>query len=222
MILKKNIESIQNELAGKEVALVAVSKTKPVELLKEAYDLGIRDLGENKVQELAEKQQLLPDDIRWHMIGHLQRNKVKYIASFVHLIHSIDSLKLLKEVNKQAAKNGRTIACLLQIHIAMEESKFGLSGEEIDDTFLAEVGQLESIQIRGLMGMATFTSDEGQVRNEFASLKEIFDALSKRSLPANMEMEILSMGMSGDYLAAIEEGSNMIRVGSSIFGSRNP
>jgi len=221
MILRKNIEYIQKELSGSEVTLVAVSKTKPIELLQEAYDLGIRDFGENKVQELVEKQQVLPTDIRWHMIGHLQRNKVKYIAPFVHLIHSVDSLRLLREINKQAVKNNRVISCLLQVHIAREESKFGLSMDEINEQFIHDVSELTNVEVTGLMGMATFSDDEALVRSEFKSLKNLFDNLAQKELPSNLRMNTLSIGMSGDFRLAIKEGSTMIRVGSSIFGARN-
>lgn len=221
MILRKNIEYIQKELSGSEVTLVAVSKTKPIELLQEAYDLGIRDFGENKVQELVEKQQVLPTDIRWHMIGHLQRNKVKYIAPFVHLIHSVDSLRLLREINKQAVKNNRVISCLLQVHIAREESKFGLSMDEINEQFIHDVSELTNVEVTGLMGMATFSDDEALVRSEFKSLKNLFDNLAQKELPSNLQMNTLSIGMSGDFRLAIKEGSTMIRVGSSIFGARN-
>jgi len=221
MILRKNIEYIQKELSGSEVTLVAVSKTKPIELLQEAYDLGIRDFGENKVQELVEKQQVLPTDIRWHMIGHLQRNKVKYIAPFVHLIHSVDSLRLLREINKQAVKNNRVISCLLQVHIAREESKFGLSMNEINEQFIHDVSELTNVEVTGLMGMATFSDDEALVRSEFKSLKNLFDNLAQKELPSNLRMNTLSIGMSGDFRLAIKEGSTMIRVGSSIFGARN-
>lgn len=197
------------------VTLVAVSKTKPNSAIMTAYESGQRDFGENKVQDLATKAEELPNDIHWHMIGHLQSNKVKYIAPFVHLIHAVDSFKLLKEINKRAQQNERVINCLLQIHIAQEQTKFGFSESEVK-TILSEASQLEYVCVRGLMGMATYTSDIRVVRQEFASLKNLFDEL-KESQP---EFEILSMGMSGDYVAAIEEGSTMVRVGSAIFGSR--
>ena len=222
MNLRKNIESFQKELEDSGVTLVAVSKTKPVSLLQEAYDNGVRVFGENKVQELVEKQPALPQDIQWHMIGHLQRNKVKYIAPFVSLIHSVDSLKLLREINKQAVKNGRTIDCLLQVHIAEEEHKFGFKIDEISALFEdPSFAELENVKVSGLMGMATFTDDEQKLRREFQSLKQLFDHLKTLSTPGNVELEILSMGMSGDYKLAIEEGSSMIRVGSLIFGARN-
>lgn len=197
------------------VTLVAVSKTKPNSAIMAAYESGQRDFGENKVQDLATKAEELPNDIHWHMIGHLQSNKVKYIAPFVHLIHAVDSFKLLKEINKRAQQNERVINCLLQIHIAQEQTKFGFSESEVK-SILSEASQLEHVCVRGLMGMATYTSDIRVVRQEFASLKNLFDEL-KESHP---EFEILSMGMSGDYVTAIEEGSTMVRVGSAIFGSR--
>jgi pyridoxal phosphate enzyme (YggS family) len=197
------------------VTLVAVSKTKPNSAIMSAYEFGQRDFGENKVQDLATKAEELPNDIHWHMIGHLQSNKVKYIAPFVHLIHAVDSFKLLKEINKRAQQNERVINCLLQIHIAQEQTKFGFSESEVK-SILSEASQLEHVCIRGLMGMATYTTDIRVVRQEFASLKNLFDEL-KESQP---EFEILSMGMSGDYVTAIEEGSTMVRVGSAIFGGR--
>ena len=197
------------------VTLVAVSKTKPNSAIMAAYESGQRDFGENKVQDLATKAEELPNDIHWHMIGHLQSNKVKYIAPFVHLIHAVDSFKLLKEINKRAQQNERVINCLLQIHIAQEQTKFGFSESEVK-SILSEASQLEHVCIKGLMGMATYTSDIRVVRQEFTSLKNLFDEL-KESQP---EFEILSMGMSGDYVTAIEEGSTMVRVGSAIFGSR--
>ena len=203
------------------VRLVAVTKTKPVAMLAEAYAAGSRIFGENKVQEMAEKQPQLPQDIQWHLIGHLQSNKVKYIAPFVSLIHSVDSLKLLQEINKQAAKNNRVIDCLLQIHIAEEETKFGLSAEEaLELLHSADVQQLSHIRITGLMGMATNTDDETQIRKEFRGLKQLFDQLGEfRS--DNVVFSELSMGMSGDYLIAAEEGSTLVRVGSAIFGNRS-
>jgi PLP dependent protein len=200
--------------------LVAVSKTKPVEAIRELYDLGHRDFGENYVQELSEKQALLPGDIRWHFIGHLQTNKVKYIAPFVHLIHGIDSLKLLKEVNKQGLKINRMLDVLLQVHIAKEETKFGFDEQELLNTnFSQELKGLSHVQIQGLMGMASFSSDENLVRSEFKKLKAILDRLAQHPIP-NANLQILSMGMSGDYALALEEGSNMVRIGSLIFGSR--
>ncbi|MBR9921113.1 MAG: YggS family pyridoxal phosphate-dependent enzyme [Bacteroidetes bacterium] len=204
------------------VTLVAVSKTKPVSLIQEFYEMGHRDFGENKVQELTTKAEKLPTDIRWHQIGHLQRNKVKYIAPFVHLIHAVDSLKLLKEVNKQAKKNDRVIDCLLQMHIAEEDSKFGFSSEELDEMFDSDVyPQLENVRIKGLMGMATFTDNKDQVRREFKQLKSLFEQLKSGRYSGKDHFDTLSMGMSGDYQIALEEGSTMIRVGSLLFGERN-
>lgn len=217
MSIKTNLENIKNTLPN-EVTLVAVSKTKPNEDIMEAYDAGHRVFGENKVQEMVQKWEELPKDIEWHMIGHVQRNKVKYMAPFVSLIHGVDSLRLIQEIDKQAKKNDRTILCLLQMHIAEEETKFGLDEAELEEILVSEeFNTLENVKIIGLMGMATFTSDEKQVRKEFASLKAIYDRLQSK-LP---DLNTLSMGMSGDYIIAIEEGSNMIRVGSSIFGARN-
>lgn len=219
-INKENYIRINEELKTHNATLVAVSKTKPVEALQELYNLGQRDFGENYVQELTGKQPLLPADIRWHFIGHLQSNKVKYIAPFVHLIHSIDSLKLLQEVNKQAQKNNRIINVLLQIHIALEETKFGFDEQELLQTDWSQaLKELSNICLHGLMGMASFTSDEAVVRNEFKNLKRIFDLFAQRHLP-NTNLQVLSMGMSGDYQLAVEEGSNMVRIGSLIFGSR--
>ena len=198
------------------VTLVAVSKTKPNSAIREAYKAGQRIFGENKVQDVAAKAEALPKDIQWHMIGHLQSNKVKFIASFVSLIHGIDSLKLLKEVNKRAAQHERVIDCLLQIHIAQEETKFGLDESEAKEV-VNVVEEFKNIRIVGLMGMATNTSDETQVRKEFAGLKQ----LSVKLKTENCQLPIVSMGMSGDYLLAIQEGSTMVRVGSAIFGVRN-
>ena len=200
------------------MTLIAVTKTKPIKDIKMAYDAGHRNFGENKVQEMTQKQQELPKDIQWHMIGHVQRNKVKYMSEYVSLIHGVDSLKLLKEIDKQAKKISRTIDCLLQIHIAEEETKFGMNVAELNETIdPLLLGQLQNINIRGLMGMATFTDDEAQIRKEFRGLKSIFDS-TKKKIPA---LSILSMGMSGDYKIAIDEGSTMVRIGSSIFGVRN-
>lgn len=202
--------------------LIAVSKTQPVKKILEAYAAGQRVFGENRAQELAAKYEALPKDIQWHMIGHLQTNKVKYIASFVHLIHSVDSFKLLEEINRQAAKYERIIPCLLQIHIAEEETKFGFSSEEVLSLLSSpNWDELRNIQVKGLMGMATFTQDERQIRKEFKSLKSLYVRLQGERRPVNVRMEILSMGMSGDYPIALEEGSTMIRVGTAIFGSRN-
>jgi pyridoxal phosphate enzyme (YggS family) len=217
---KEAYQRIKSELDSKGVTLVAVSKTKPVEDILELYNLGHRDFGENYVQELAEKAEALPKDIRWHFIGHLQSNKVKYIAPFVHLIHGVDSLKLLQEINKQAAKNNRIISCLLQVYIAREETKFGLDEKELEELWRSTlINQLTNIQITGFMGMASFSDDKKLIRNEFKSLKDIFE---KYSLPQalNLKPQTLSMGMSIDYKIAIEEGSTMVRIGSLLFGKR--
>ena len=217
---KEVYQRIKSELDSKGVTLVAVSKTKPVEDIFELYNLGHRDFGENYVQELAEKAEALPKDIRWHFIGHLQSNKVKYIAPFVHLIHGVDSLKLLLEINKQAAKKNRIIRCLLQVYIAKEETKFGLDETELENLWRSTlINQFSNIQITGLMGMASFTDDKNLIRNEFKSLKDIFE---KYSLPQtlNLKLQTLSMGMSSDYQIAVEEGSNMVRIGSLLFGER--
>jgi pyridoxal phosphate enzyme (YggS family) len=221
MSVKENILEFHELLKDKNCQLVAVSKTKPVEMIREAYDAGQRDFGENKVQELREKPDQLPSDVRWHMIGHLQTNKVKYIAPFIHLIHAVDSLKLLKEINKQAEKSNRTINCLLQIHIAEEEHKFGLSKDELNDLLSsAAFKALTHIKVVGLMGMTTYTDDENQIRTEFQTLKQIFDMAKENHQASNIEMREISMGMSDDYPIALEEGSTMIRVGSKIFGPR--
>jgi len=207
------------------VKLIAVSKTKPIEDILYLYNLGHRDFGENYVQELTAKQAELPQDLRWHFIGHLQSNKVKYIAPFVHLIHGVDSLKLLKEINKQAAKNNRVINCLLQVHIATEETKFGLDAAELEELIYSpELPALQNVRIVGLMGMASFSDDMQLVRSEFQTLRSLFDKYSHLSsencLPLAIGMSTLSMGMSADYEVAIEEGSTMIRVGSLLFGAR--
>jgi PLP dependent protein len=223
-INKENFSPISEELKRKNITLVAVSKTKPAEDIVELYKLGHRDFGENYVQELEEKHEQLPKDIRWHFIGHLQSNKIKYIASFVHLIHGIDSSKLLKEVDKQAKKINRTIDVLLQVHIAQEETKFGLGENELNDLFNDHSSQLESLRnvnIKGLMGMASFSDDKEKIRKEFKYLKGLFDKHSS-SESANRNFEILSMGMSGDYTIAMEEGTTMVRIGSLIFGERQP
>lgn len=202
--------------------LIAVSKTKPVSAIEEAYAAGIRDFGENKVQELTDKAVQLPEDIRWHMIGHLQRNKVKYIAPFVHLIQSVDSLRLLKQIDKEGKKIGRVISCLLQVHIAKEESKYGWDETELTDfLFGEEVREMKNIQVEGLMGMATNTEDQQTIRNEFRALAHLFERLKQEPLPDQVKMNELSMGMSGDYPIAQEEGSTMVRIGSAIFGARN-
>jgi pyridoxal phosphate enzyme (YggS family) len=221
MTIKNNIvRYTQNLPPG--CTLIAVSKTQPIEKIQEAYDAGQRAFGENKAQEMSRKYEQLPRDIQWHMIGHLQTNKVKYIAPFVHLIHSVDSLKLLTEIDKQAKKNNRIIACLLQVHIAEEESKFGFSAEEVHELLKNDALQkLDHIRITGLMGMATFTENIEQVRKEFHSLNQLFTTLKNQPLPQQVVMQELSMGMSGDYLIAIEEGSTLIRIGTAIFGERN-
>lgn len=214
--------SLLSKTIPSNVQLVAVSKTKPNELLMEAYDYGQRHFGENKVQELVSKHENLPDDINWHFIGHLQRNKVKYIASFVHLIHGVESLKLLKEINKQGQKNNRIINVLLQFHIAEETSKFGLSISEAHELLKDEAYfGLKNICISGVMGMATFTDDSDQIRNEFRALTRIYKDLKTSFFKDSQEFKIISMGMSGDYEIAIEEGSTLVRVGSSIFGARD-
>ncbi|MFP4341567.1 MAG: YggS family pyridoxal phosphate-dependent enzyme [Cyclobacteriaceae bacterium] len=223
MSVADNFKQLKKEISSYSCLLVAVSKTKPVATLMEAYEAGARDFGENKVREMVDKHEQMPEDIRWHMIGHLQRNKVKYIAPFVHLIHSVDSPRLLKEIDKQAAKVERVVDCLLQIHIAEEENKFGLSEEELFEllqgAFLKNAG---NIRIVGLMGMATFTENENQVRKEFKYLKNLFEKVKNiDGLPGHVQMHELSMGMSGDYQIALEEGSTMIRIGTTIFGSRN-
>jgi pyridoxal phosphate enzyme (YggS family) len=221
MEIQKKIQEIKN-LIAKNVTLVAVSKTKPIADLQEAYDGGQRVFGENKIQEMAEKFELLPKDIKWHMIGHLQSNKVKYMASFVDLVHGIDKLKTLKEINKQAKKHDRVINCLLQVKIAKEETKFGFSFDETEEILKSsELTALENIKIIGFMGMASFTENQEQLKEEFSSLKNFFDKHKTQTVIANCQLDVLSMGMSGDYNLAIENGSTMIRVGSSIFGSRN-
>ena len=222
MSVKDKIIQLKTELP-ENCTLVAVSKTKPYELILEALESGHKDFGENKVQELFSKYEQLPKDVKWHMIGHLQRNKVKYIARFVHLIHGVDSMKLLKEVNKQAGKNDRIINCLLQIHIAKEETKFGLNQAELNEILTGqELAQLTHVKIVGLMGMATNTENKDHVQAEFKGLKTMFDSIQTNSHPVNVDIQYLSMGMSGDYPLALESGSNMIRVGSKIFGERTP
>ncbi|NQZ75774.1 MAG: YggS family pyridoxal phosphate-dependent enzyme [Ekhidna sp.] len=209
------------ETLPEDCTLIAVSKTKPSSDIEIAYETGHRDFGENKVQELTQKAENLPKDIKWHMIGHLQRNKVKYIAPFVHLIHGVDSLKLLKEINKQGTKNDRVINCLLQIHIAEEETKFGLDTNEMREIISEEVlNEMKNVRIVGLMGMATNTDNTEQVAKEFSNLKSLFEEI-KETDHTQLSVNTLSMGMSGDYKIAIEEGSNMVRIGSAIFGSRN-
>ncbi|MBW8334122.1 MAG: YggS family pyridoxal phosphate-dependent enzyme [Prolixibacteraceae bacterium] len=221
MSIAENIEKVKANLP-ENVRLVAVSKTKPAELLLEAYDCGQRSFGENKVQEMVWKYEELPKDIEWHFIGHLQTNKIKYIAPFVHLIHGVDSFKLLKSIDAEAKKVGRIIPCLLQFHIAEEETKFGLSMPEATDMLNSnEYKVLENVKISGVMGMATYTDDENQIRKEFANLKRHFEKLKSEFFTANFDFKEISMGMSGDYLIAIAEGSTMVRIGSTIFGERN-
>jgi pyridoxal phosphate enzyme (YggS family) len=221
MDIRNNIAFFQNQFAGKKCKLVAVSKTHPVEKIKEAYDAGQRIFGENKVQEMCAKQPLLPRDIEWHLIGHLQTNKVKQIASFVSLIHSVDSLKLLEEINKQGKKVNRIIPCLFQVFIANEETKFGFDEKELIELIQSgKIESLDSVKVVGLMGMATFTDKNDQVRQEFRSLKNLFEKIKGMNLPTNLEMKELSMGMSQDYEIAIEGGSTLVRIGTAIFGSR--
>jgi len=219
MKIADNIRRIETELDSR-AQLIAVTKTKPVEMMREAYEAGCRTFGENKVQEMVEKQPQLPGDVEWHLIGHLQTNKVKYIAPFVTLIHSVDSLKLLQEINKQAAKNHRIIDCLLQIYIADEDTKFGLSADEAEALLNdPELENLSNVRIIGLMGLATNTDDDTQIRQEFRGLKQLYDKLATIN-QKNVQFSELSMGMSGDYPIAVEEGSTLVRVGSAIFGSR--
>ena len=220
MNIKNNITAlVQNLPPGCQ--LIAVSKTKPIENIQEAYDAGQRRFGENKVQELVPKYEALPKDIEWHMIGHLQSNKIKFIAPFINLIHSVDSAKLLEEIEKQASKIKRSIHCLLQVHIAEEETKFGFSESELFSLFDDPAfGRFNHIQIDGLMGMATLTGDQKQISREFSGLKATFEKLKSKTLPENVRMKHLSMGMSGDYSLAVAAGSTMIRVGSAIFGER--
>ncbi|MCX7728113.1 MAG: YggS family pyridoxal phosphate-dependent enzyme [Bacteroidia bacterium] len=218
--LKDNLQKLKNQIPT-DITIIAVSKFQPIEKIKALYDTGHRDFGENYVQELVEKYEQLPKDIRWHFVGHLQSNKVKYIASFIHLIHGVDNLKLLKEINKQAAKYNRTVSCLLQIHIAKEETKFGLSKEEYFQLISSEeLKALKNIKIIGLMGMATNTDNQEQIKKEFTELKELFDYTQKHNHSEIIQMQVLSMGMSNDYSIAIECGSNMIRIGTLIFGER--
>lgn len=216
MSIEKNLLEIKSTLP-ENVTLVAVSKTKPVSDLMDAYKAGQRIFGENKIQEMMDKFEQMPKDIEWHMIGHVQTNKVKIMAPFVSLVHGVDSLKLLEEINKQALKNNRIIDCLLQIHIAEEDTKFGLDEAELNDLLQSDsFKSLKNIKIKGLMGMATFTENQDQIKKEFLYLKSIFDRLSI----LNSNISILSMGMSGDYELAIDCGSTMVRIGSSIFGGR--
>jgi pyridoxal phosphate enzyme (YggS family) len=219
MSIAENLSAVKKSLG--DCHLVAVSKTKPNKDLMEAYEAGQRALGENKVQELTDKAEALPKDIEWHMIGHLQRNKVKYIAPFVHLIHSVDSVRLLKEINKQGKKIDRVIPVLLQIHIAEEENKYGLDEQELHELLSSEVfKEMNHIEVKGLMGMATFTDDKDKIRREFKSLKKLFDKTAAQYNDEKLNIKELSMGMSGDYEIAIEEGSTMVRIGSKIFGER--
>lgn len=219
MSIQSNLNTIKATLP-EHVTLVAVSKTKPVSDLMQAYEAGQRIFGENKIQEMTEKWEQMPKDIQWHMIGHVQSNKVKFMAPYVTLIHGVDSLKLLQEINKQALKNNRIIDCLLQIYIAEEESKFGLDENELNELLTsAEFKELKNIRILGLMGMATFTEDQNQIKKEFTHLKNIFDSI-KNPKTENCSLSTISMGMSGDYQLAIECGSTMVRIGSSIFGGR--
>ncbi|SEI72297.1 hypothetical protein SAMN04487995_1879 [Dyadobacter koreensis] len=218
-VIAENIAGIEKQLHGK-ARLIAVTKTKPIEVLQETYEAGFRRFGENKVQEMTAKYEALPKDVEWHMIGHLQSNKVKYMAPYVSMVHSVDQFKLLKEINKEARKNDRTINCLLQIFIAEEETKFGLSEAEAREILeSAELLSLTNIKIVGLMGMASNTDDDDKVRQEFRTLKNLFESF-KAYEKENVEMKEISMGMSGDFPIAVEEGSTLVRVGSAIFGAR--
>jgi len=219
MSIKNNINLLQRELSEKKCKLIAVSKTQPTEKIMEAYTAGQRIFGENKAKELERKWNELPKDIEWHMVGHLQTNKVKYIASFVSLIHSVDSQKLLEEINKQGNKANRVIPCLLQVRIASEDSKFGLKYEELLN-LLETVNDYPFVKVTGLMGMSTLTEDESIIREEFTQLKQYFDDLKSKKFSKNIEMKELSMGMSADYTIAVELGSTMVRVGTAIFGDR--
>ena len=221
MSIAENLNGLKAELPD-HVELIAVSKTHPAEKVMEAYDTGHRHFGENKVQEMVAKSETMPSDIRWHLIGHLQRNKVKYIAPFVHLIHGVDSLKLLKEINKRAKQNERVIDCLIQVFIAKEDTKFGMDEKEVRTLMAStELQELERIRVVGLMGMATNTDNTDQIKSEFKGLKQLFEDIKALDTPKHVEMNHLSMGMSGDYKLAIECGSTMVRVGSAIFGARN-
>ena len=213
---KDAYQKLVSQLETRNVKLVAVSKTKTIEEIKELYDLGQRDFGENYAQEMTGKYEALPKDVRWHFIGHLQSNKVKIIIPFVQLIQSVDSLKLLKEINKQAEKINRVVDCLLQVHIAQEETKFGFDEHELESLIITNANELKNVKICGLMGMATFTDDMDKVKMEFRSLKQLFDRLRT----PNSGLRTLSIGMSSDYRVAIEEGSNMVRIGSLVFGER--
>lgn len=221
MAIKENLEEIKREIPS-HVKLVAVSKTKPVETIREAYEAGQRLFGENKAQEMIAKQPELPSDIKWHFIGHLQRNKVRYLAPFVDIIESVDSLRLLREINKEAIKNERTIPVLLQFHIATEETKFGLDLDEARQLLQSkDFQEMQNIRVCGVMGMATFTEDEKVLRKEFSLLKSIFDTLKNEYFNSTDHFREISMGMSGDFKIAIEEGSTIVRIGTSIFGERN-
>lgn len=222
MDIQENLRKIKSNFHNPDCLLIAVSKMRSLEEILAAYHSGIRDFGENKVQELADKQVQLPSDIRWHMIGHLQRNKIKYIAPFVHLIHGVDSMKLLRSIDKEGRKSGRVLHCLLQVHIAKEDTKFGFDEKELIDLIGGEeIKELKNIKVLGLMGMATNTNDEDIIRGEFAGLKKLMDKINSQPLPLNFDLKELSMGMSGDYQIAQEEGSTMVRIGSAIFGERN-
>ena len=219
--VSENLKRIKENLPN-GVTLVAVSKTKPGDFIMEAYEAGQRIFGENKVQELVVKHEQLPKDIEWHMIGHLQRNKVKFIAPFVSLIHGVDSMRLLRAINKEGARNNRVIPCLLQMHIASESTKFGLDAKELVEILESEdFKSFANVKVRGLMGMATFTEDTSQVASEFGSLQKLFQDIKGRYFEGDSGFSVLSMGMSGDYEVAIKAGSNMVRIGSSIFGARN-
>jgi pyridoxal phosphate enzyme (YggS family) len=221
MSIEQNLIQIKATVPA-HVTVVAVSKTKPISDLMQAYDTGQRIFGENKIQEMTDKWEAMPNDIEWHMIGHVQSNKVKFMAPFVSLIHGVDSLKLLQEINKQAQKNDRIIDCLLQIYIAEEESKFGLDEKELNEIFTSTLFQeMKNIRIIGLMGMATFTDNQDQIKKEFTHLKLIFDSVQQQQTE-NVKLNTISMGMSGDYQLAIDCGSTMVRIGSSIFGERSP
>lgn len=219
-MIAESIHNIKTKL-GERARLIAVSKTKPISSIMEAYEAGHKIFGENKVQELCEKYESLPKDIEWHMIGHLQTNKVKYIAPFVHLIHGVDSLKLAAEISKQGEKNNRKIPCLFQMHIAAEETKFGFSEHELLELLQQGViNELPGITWCGVMGMATFTDDTGKIRQEFKNLKQIFDTVKKEFFSHQSEFKEVSMGMSGDWPIAVEEGATLVRIGSAIFGER--
>ncbi|WP_028982298.1 YggS family pyridoxal phosphate-dependent enzyme [Sporocytophaga myxococcoides] len=222
MSISENLQIIRSFLDPYKTKLIAVSKTYPSETILEAYNSGQTDFGENKVQELMSKYEVLPKEIRWHLIGHLQSNKIKYIAPFIHLIHSVDSFKLLKEINKEAEKSNRTINCLLQVHIAQEETKFGFSEEELLHTIQSEeLKELKNVRISGLMGMASNTENEEQIKKEFQHIQKLFNKIKSSFQTDQIKMEELSIGMSSDYKLACKSGSTMVRVGSAIFGSRN-